>query len=54
MTEREQLASNIVRRHASLDPDQVWRHIRESDPNPAASKLLSQNDCSPFIQANQM
>jgi len=54
MTKRKQLASKIVRRHTSLDPDQAWRHIREPGPNPATSKLLSQNDRPLMIQANQV
>jgi hypothetical protein len=53
MTERKQLASNIVRRHTSLDPDQARLHIRKPGTNPAASKLLSQNDRPLLIQANQ-
>jgi hypothetical protein len=47
MTERKQLASNIVRRHTSLDPDQARLHIGKPGTNPAASKLLSQNDRPP-------
>ena len=44
VTERKQLASNIVRRHTSLDPDQAPLHIRKPGTTPPASKLLSQND----------
>jgi hypothetical protein len=54
VTERKQLASNIVRRHTSLDPDQAPLHIRKPGTNPPASKLLSQNDRPPLIQANQV
>ena len=53
MTERKQLASNIVRCHTSLDPDQARLHIRKPGTNPAASKLLSQNDRPLPIQARQ-
>jgi hypothetical protein len=52
MTERQQLARQIVRGHASLDPDQARRHIREPGPNPIPSNLLAQNDRPPLIQAN--
>jgi len=54
MTERDQLAGHIVRRHADLDTDQAPRHIRQSARNPVATKLLTQNNRSPIIQANQM
>jgi hypothetical protein len=46
MTERKQLASNIVRRHASLDPDQARLHIRKPGTNPAASSRKTIIPCS--------
>src|SRR6478672_11712002 len=54
MTERKQLASNIVRRHAGLDTNQARRNIRKPGPNPAAAKLLTQNNRPPVIQPDQM
>jgi hypothetical protein len=54
MAEPEQFASNKVRRHTSLDPNQAWRHVRKPGRNPAASNLLSQDDRSSPIQADQM
>jgi hypothetical protein len=47
--ERHQLAGYIVRPHTSFDADQARRHIRKPPSNPAARKLLSQNDRSPLI-----
>jgi hypothetical protein len=49
MTERDQLAGYIVRAHTGFDADQARRYIREPASNPAASKLLSQNDHSLLI-----
>jgi hypothetical protein len=43
-----------VRRHAGLDNNQARRNIRKPGPNPAAAKLLTQNDRSPVIQPDQM
>ncbi len=54
MIERKQFASHKVCRHASLDTDQAWRYVCQPAPNPAASKLLSQNDRFVPIQANQV
>src|SRR6476661_2097658 len=54
MTERKQLASNIVRRHAGLDTNQARRNICKPGPNPAAAKLLTQNNRPPVIQPDQM
>ena len=54
MTERKQLAGDIVRRHTCLDPDQARRCIRKPPANPPASKLLTQDDRPPLIQADQV
>jgi hypothetical protein len=44
ITEHNQFPRHIVRGHASLDADR--RHIRKPCRNPAAGKLLAQDDCS--------
>ena len=54
VAECNQLARHIVRRHAGLDTNQARRNIRKPGPNPAAAKLLTQNDRSPVIQPDQM
>src|SRR4051794_36510934 len=54
MAERTELASHIVRRHASFDSDQAPRHIGEPGRDPAAGNLLPQNDCPLVVEADQM
>src|SRR5207342_3309554 len=54
MAERTELASHIVRRHASFDSDQAPRHIGEPGCDPAAGNLLPQNDCPLVVEADQM
>src|SRR4029077_7289156 len=54
MAERTELASHIVRRHASFDSDQAPRHIGEPGRDPAAGNLLPQNDCPLVVVADQM
>src|SRR5207342_2895652 len=54
MAERTELASHIVRRHASFDSDQAPRRIGEPGCDPAAGNLLPQNDCSLVVEADQM
>ncbi len=52
MVEGDQFASDMVRRHPSLDPDQALWNIPQPAPNPAASNLLTQNNRPLLIQAD--
>ena len=54
VTERYQLASHIMRRHAGLDANQAPRHVRKPCCDPAARELLAQNNRTLLIKANQM
>src|ERR1700746_3352412 len=54
MAERTELASYIVRRHASFDSDQAPRHIGEPGCDPTAGNLLPQNDCPLVVEPDQM
>src|SRR5262249_60465389 len=51
---REQPGRTRVRPQPRLDPDQARRYIRQPPADPATSKLLTQDNRSLLIQADQM
>jgi hypothetical protein len=54
VTKRKQLASPVVRRHTSFDPDQAWLNVDKSRSNPVPRDFLAQNDGAPLIQADHV